>query len=407
MTDLTTIEAYRRKLAEKNGVTLDGQLLDKQEGVGEQTPERRFKLRPVSELLSQPSRVNWVIQDYLQAGTVVVLFGESQAGKSLVAIDWAARCAAGIDWQGKKVKQGAVVYIAGEGHAGLPQRLKAWEQHFGTKIPDTLTVSNIGAQFLNAESMAEVMESLEQLEKPPIIVFVDTLAANFGAGNENDTKDMVAFLEGIRRIHELFPDAVIVLIHHPGHADKTRARGAYALKGAVDTEYRLSVTDGLRELSCTKAKDFEPPATRYLDLVPVILPWIDEYGSPISSPVLVETEEKPESRAQLSPQQQKFYKLLREYIDMQKTYLPDEIVRRTKTPPKGGQWVCPPTGFKDYVVSRGGLASGQGEGTPEAEKKAFRRCREALENKGLLHQFDGYMWLGDKGDIAGDSLNVP
>lgn len=91
--------------------------------------------------------------------------------------------------------------------------------------------------------------------------------------------------------------AAVLLVHHVGHGDKTRARGAMALKGALDFEYRLERgTDDIIRLDCTKCKDFETPGPMAFKLRPVELPLKDEGGRPITSAVLDSVEYEPPAR---------------------------------------------------------------------------------------------------------------
>jgi len=73
------------------------------------------------------------------------------------------------------------------------------------------------------------------------------------------------------------------VVHHTGHADKNRARGAIALKAALDAEYRLAKGERLL-LTATKMKDAEIPPPVAMDLATVELPgMVDDYGNPVTS----------------------------------------------------------------------------------------------------------------------------
>ena len=77
--------------------------------------------------------------------------------------------------------------------------------------------------------------------------------------------------------------STILVVHHTGHSDKSRARGAIALKAALDAEYRLEKADSLI-LTATKMKDAETPPPMAMELVTVDLPGLlDEFGNPITS----------------------------------------------------------------------------------------------------------------------------
>jgi hypothetical protein len=77
----------------------------------------------------------------------------------------------------------------------------------------------------------------------------------------------------------------VLVVHHSGHGDKKRARGAIALKAALDAEYRLEQTEGGGLLlTATKMKDAEIPAPLALDLATVPLPDVlDDFGNVVTS----------------------------------------------------------------------------------------------------------------------------
>lgn len=111
---------------------------------------------------------------------------------------------------------------------------------------------------------------------------LDTLARCFGGGDENSTQDMSKFVMACDVIRRRY-GCTILVVHHVGHGDKTRARGAIALKAALDAEYRLANDAGLL-LTSTKMKDAETPPPLAMQLVSVELPDLfDDDGNPVTS----------------------------------------------------------------------------------------------------------------------------
>jgi hypothetical protein len=80
----------------------------------------------IFDLMTNRRVINWAIRNYLPLDTTAILYGESGAGKSFMALDMALHVATGREWHGHKVRQGAVFYIAGEGVGGMGARCKAW-----------------------------------------------------------------------------------------------------------------------------------------------------------------------------------------------------------------------------------------------------------------------------------------
>jgi hypothetical protein len=246
-----------------------------------------FSFTRVADILQHLKPIDWLVRGYLEADSLALLFGDPGCGKSFAAIDLACAVATGADWHGKPTTQGAVFYIAGEGHNGLARRFKAWELLNGRSLAHApVFISQRSATLYDAESAAAVSQAAQALaaasgQKPRLIV-VDTLARNFGGADENSTADMNAFVTNLdAHLKDPFR-ACVLIVHHTGHADKTRARGAMALKGALDAEYQLQRDDdGLVRWTTTKMKDAEHPEPLSFRLEKVALPFQDEDGQQV------------------------------------------------------------------------------------------------------------------------------
>lgn len=248
------------------------------------------------ELVRLPAKVDWLFRDLLEREALALLFGDPGAGKSFAALGMAACAATGTPWHGHRVKSGPVAYIAGEGHAGVARRLKGWEVHHGVSLKDApLFVSRRAVPMLDADAVDALVHELDHLPARPLLVIVDTMARSMGGGEENSAADVGAFVAACDRLRERY-GATVLIIHHAGHGDKSRARGSSALRAAVDVEMglcRAGDNDAVLVLSCSKAKDSEPFPPVYFSLRTVDLPWADDEGHPINSAVLVPADYEP------------------------------------------------------------------------------------------------------------------
>ncbi len=247
-----------------------------------------FPLLSVSELTLQPP--DWLADGLVERDSIVLIFGDPETGKSLLfATDLAACVSTGQDFQGHKVRQGNVVVIAGEGHNGLARRFSAWEIRNGVSLNNgKLHISKGPAQFCDNESTAQVISAVDQVAKsePIALVIVDTLNRNFGPGDENSTHDMTRFVGAMDQIRTKY-GCTVIIIHHTGHNDKTRGRGAMALKGSLDAEYRLErETSGIIRLWPIRMKDSETPAPMAFQIRSVQLGIKDDQGRPVTSAVM-------------------------------------------------------------------------------------------------------------------------
>ena len=262
-----------------------------QESGEEEQPRTRFPLVHVSEL--EAKAPEWVVRDLIEADCIAQVFGDPGSGKSFLGVDLGCTVSTGTEWHGKGVRQGAVIYLAGEGQNGIARRLKAWEIRNQTSLQDApLYISKKPADLSApeaAELVVQAVNEIGQIEKPQLVI-VDTVARNFGPGDENSTRDMNLFVDALDKIREQH-NCTILLIHHTGHADKSRARGAMALKGAVDVEYRMSKDDqGTVRLENVKMKDGAEPAPMAFKIREVELGFRDKQGEEVTSAILDPTD---------------------------------------------------------------------------------------------------------------------
>ena len=227
----------------------------------------------------------WLLRGMLEQDSFAMIFGSPEAGKSFLAIDWGCRVATGEPWRGHDVKQGAVYYLAGEGQSGIGRRFKAWAIHNATDITeaDIFVVDAISAT--NVVDQMRLDKTVKLCGKKPMMIVLDTLARNFGGGDENSTQDMSHFIAACDAIRKKYKCTLLV-VHHSGHDKKDRARGSIALTAALDASYKV-----VRErhelqlaLEATKMKDAEIPPPLEIKMTQVELPGlVDDHGYPVTS----------------------------------------------------------------------------------------------------------------------------
>jgi hypothetical protein len=283
------------RLAAKVGYPWDETQRLAAEGSRNQQTKHAFTFTRVGDRLAAGLKpISWLVRDYLEADSLALMFGDPACGKSFAAIDLACCIATGTHWHGRTATPGAVFYIAGEGQNGLDRRFAAWSQGNGISLRDApLFSSSRPAMLCSPSGAADVANAVQSLadgtgQKPALIV-VDTLARNFG-GDENSQEDMGAFIANLdvflRKSGEW--SATVLVVHHSGHADKSRSRGSSALKGAVDAEYSLTKDEsGIVRVEATKMKDAESPGPAAFRMEVVELEGeLDDEGHPVTSVVL-------------------------------------------------------------------------------------------------------------------------
>ncbi|WP_170302160.1 AAA family ATPase [Desulfosarcina widdelii] len=260
--------------------------------VDQPSSKTRFRFVHIADLRLKPPE--FLIKPWLEKDTLSLSFGDPGCGKSFFAIDIAASVATGSDFHGMTVNQGPVIYIAGEGQNGIGRRFMAWSIVHGADLKTApLYLSTVPLGLCDADQMQAAMDAVEEIAQiagPSLLIVIDTVARNFGPGDENSTADMGRFIAAADQIRSLYHSAVH-LVHHTGHGDKKRARGSMALKGAIDAEYRLDKDqDAIVRVKATKMKDAGLPEPMAFEIRGVDLPLKDADGDTVNSAVLHRVE---------------------------------------------------------------------------------------------------------------------
>jgi hypothetical protein len=251
----------------------------REEGGGPQQdtcePEKpRFEFIHNADILKNLRPIEWRIRDILTDYALYYNFGDPASFKTFIEMDRLLSIASGIDYHGHQVKQGTVFYICGEGWQGIGRRIAAWHISHGTRAANVpFFVSKTPTQLMDLEAIRDVRVSVDTMTKEygqPAVVHIDTLARNFGEGDENATKDMNAAISNLDRAFG--SDFCRGLTHHTGHGNKDRARGSIALHGAADGAFRVSLTDsGQIVVQCKKLKDAPTPPLMVFNRQEVLL----------------------------------------------------------------------------------------------------------------------------------------
>jgi len=262
-------------------------------------------LIPADDFSAQPAPISWLVKGWLQDRALIMVHGPSGGGKTFLVLDWVLTMASGArQWNGRKVRPGPVVYLAGEGHQGLRGRVAAWKQHHNVPRLD-MWLSKGGCDLNTRDGLRRVSDAVRELPVTPSVIVVDTLH-RFLNGDENKAQDAKTMLDACAELMDTFKAAVI-LVHHTGVSDEAqhRARGSSAWRGALDIEVSVVPQDnGLMQVVQRKSKDAELAEDVTVELVSVpITGWLDEDGEQVTSAVVELTDRKPAKRNDLKTHQ--------------------------------------------------------------------------------------------------------
>jgi hypothetical protein len=262
-------------------------LIDEVQEAGGTDNPLRYVFEPV-HTFSSATALPWIIKGVLPKAALGVVYGASGSGKSFLVLDMGMAIARGVEWRGRKVKQGRVAYIAAEGADGFRKRLAAYALHHKVDLATVpMTVLNAAPNLMEKQDAVDVVKGIRASGGADLIV-VDTFAQTTPGANENAAEDVGKALGYCKRIHEA-TGAMVLLIHHAGKDATKGARGWSGLRAAADAEIEVVREDTCRFLRLTKNKDGEDGLEWAFDLEVVQL-GVDEDLEPITSCVVVEAQ---------------------------------------------------------------------------------------------------------------------
>ncbi|MGA9865020.1 MAG: AAA family ATPase [Acetobacteraceae bacterium] len=189
------------------------------------------------------------VQGLLIEQSSIVVYGETNSGKTFWTTDLALHIAAGLPWNGRRVERGGVIYCILEGGVGFRNRVAAWLKQHGldgegipfASIPASLNLLDPEAD--TARLISAIQRQAEFVDVAAKLVVVDTLFRALAGGNENAPEHMGALVRNMDRIRKETGSAVL-FVHHSGKDQAKGSRGHSSLPGAIDTEIEVVVADG-------------------------------------------------------------------------------------------------------------------------------------------------------------------
>ncbi len=194
--------------------------------------ERAFSPKSAPEFIAeaQEEDMEWIHDDYLPAGGLVLLVAKPKIGKSTLAYQIAKHVAHGQTFLGRETRQGGVLIIAPEEH---PRHIRIRLQDLGCDhtpnlfilcgpVDPTPTFFQALKAFIAANGIT--------------LVIIDTLATFWNISDENDP---VAMGKAVKPLLKLAREsgACVLLIHHARKSEGTygdEIRGSGALFALAD-----------------------------------------------------------------------------------------------------------------------------------------------------------------------------
>lgn len=247
----------------------------------------------ISEIPNQFIPSDDLVQNVMARQTFAMLYGDSNSGKTFLAIDMACHIALGRDWMGSKVEQGMVVYLASESPQSVINRIIAFQSHHKVEIPNFLVVQVPINFHANDNDAIRIIEMIRHEEASRGIkcelIIGDTLARMASGANENSGEDMGPVMDRFDLLMNSI-NSTILLIHHSGKDSSRGSRGWSGLRAHIDTEIEVSEKDDTKKASITKQRALPSKGMDIYFKLEVIELGTGKWGTPATTCIVLKDD---------------------------------------------------------------------------------------------------------------------
>jgi len=274
----------------------------------------------------------YLINDILETNSHGMLYGASMSFKTFIAINLAFSVCTGKNFFKHQVfKTGKVLYVCGEGKAGVARRIKAQKIVNGSFNGKFFILENV-ISIDNPADMLRIEQSIKSI-KPALVIF-DTFSSLSSDTDENSNSDVSSLLKLVKETCNRNGVTSSMVIHHSGKNADAGMRGASAFKNDIDylfTAYRVNNETMITTFGCEKQKEGEEFAPFCVKAVKVNLGLMRQDGTDTTSLVLMDTDEtapaKSDKGKPLDTNDLEILEALKTAIK-EKGYLPpDEVIK--------------------------------------------------------------------------------
>jgi hypothetical protein len=367
-------------------------------------PENVSKKAPRSRQVlwfdEQPlqAEVSWLVDEAIPTASIGFLVAKPGLGKTFLAIDLALCVGLGVPFFGREISgRGGTHIIAAEGGYGVQARVRAAIDHKFAKIElpagvDALripiTYEKGAPNLLNPKSLADFIDDMKGHDArmrsdygvPYRLIIVDTFGQAFTLEDENAASSVAKATHAMQQIADAL-NVAVVSVHHYGKDASAGMRGSSALEGNAD--FTLAVKKP-RELWLDKCRDApDDLLLGYFDM-PIVEMGVKPNGKPVTSRyIAAQADQWPGiSALDIEPNRSE---------SVFAVSFAEALKTKGETRNFGGGAICRMVRMGDVKLEfnpRWGT-------TPEANRKAFRRVKQAIAERYSRIEFEGELWIGE------------
>lgn len=247
---------------------------------------------------------NELVEGLMTIGSLSVVYGDSNSGKTFWALSVATAIATGVECYGRKTDPGLVIYLATEAPASIRSRMQAIKKFHGCRLENIAIVPvpiNFYSGDQDAHDIIKMVREVEQIKGKPVrLIIGDTLARMSAGANENSGEDMGPVMARFDQVASA-TGAAMMIIHHNGKDAAKGSRGWSGIRAHIDTEIEVTEKDGIRSVSVTKQRELPSKGETIYFRLEVIEMGTTKFGAPATTCVAVPDVDAIEEKKHKKP----------------------------------------------------------------------------------------------------------
>jgi len=335
---------------------------------------------------------NELVEGLITIGSLSVIYGDSNSGKTFWALSVATAIASGTECYGRKTDPGLVVYLASEAPASIRSRMQAIKKFYGCSLENLAMVPvpmNFHTGDQDAHDVIELVRAVEQTKGKPVrLIIGDTLARMSAGANENSGEDMGPVMARFDQVATA-TGAAIMLIHHNGKDAAKGARGWSGIRAHIDTEIEVLEKEGVRSVTVTKQRELPSKGQIIYFKLEVIEMGSTKFGKPATTCVAINDDEATKQ----SPHKKK-QKYMDDFETLERAWVKSGMEERNGMP------YLSRSALKDMLI-KNGATERTARNKADASRNDGLVCK--LLNMGIIETFE-HGWRFINAEIASRML---
>jgi len=257
------------------------------------------------QLGSEYEAPNELVEGLMTIGSSVVVYGDSNSGKTFWALSVATAIATGTLCYGRKTDPGLVIYLATEAPASIRSRMQAIKKYHNCNLENLAMVPvpiNFYTGDQDAYDVIELVRSIEQMKggQSVRLIIGDTLARMSAGANENSGEDMGPVMARFDQVATA-TKAALMIVHHNGKDAAKGARGWSGIRAHIDTEIEVIEKDGIRMVNVTKQRELPSKGETIYFKLEVVEMGVSKFGNQATTCVAIPDDESTNNKPNKKP----------------------------------------------------------------------------------------------------------